>query len=201
MSKREYNHAAMLRLIQAAMSDQGDQHRESIDKLLKIIEELSYMPNAYSGTLVKHAVQKFVNNFDRCQRKHDAEKKANTFPVNVMYLHENRNMIGKTILTQGDLDELEESTFVKAYWEVRSIGDAIRCLLQASDLDANPVALYELYKDWELEAVVAVLDDKDFSKHVMIKATEWENKAEEIKKEENKLLSLMNSFFGGNSNA
>ena len=151
--------------------------------------------------LVDHAVQEFVNNFDRCQRTHTAEKKSNTFPISIMYLHENRNMISKTILSQVELDELEESTFVKAYWKVNSLGDAIRCLLQASDLDANPVELSKLYKEWKLEDVLSYVDDKEFAKHVMIKATEWENKAEEVKNEENKLLRMMNDFFGGKSDA
>lgn len=182
-------------------------HGETINKLFAIIDELASMPHMYSNTLVSHVTNDFIANVDKCTVKArtpmttDDVKKGQIFPIQLMYLHENRNLIGKTIQTQSEMDELEESTFVKAYWKLNSIGDAIRCLLQASDLDANPVELSRLYKEWKLEDVVSFIDDKEFVKHVLIKATEWENKAEEVNNQENKLLKLMSNFFGGKSDA
>lgn len=211
MSTHDYSHKDIVRLADLLKGPGSEPrvglHSETINKLFTIIEELAYMPHMYSNTLVGYATNDFIANVDKCFVKAktpmttDDVKKEQIFPIQIMYLHENRNMISKNIQSQSEMDELEESTFVKAYWKVNSLGDAIRCLLQASDLDANPVELSKLYKEWKLEDVLSYVDDKEFAKHVMIKATEWENKAEEVKNEENKLLKLMDTFFGGKLDA
>lgn len=211
MSTHRYSHKDIVRLANLITGVESGRnveiHRDSIDKLFSIIEELASMPRAYNDTSVGRATRDFVQSFDKCAKTlmttDDVKKEVERLPVNVVYLHENKNMIGKIIDNQKDLDELEESTFVQAYWEIRSIGDAIRCLLQASDLEANPVTLVRMYRDWELERVVVVLDDKEFAKHIMIKVEEWELKASEHEATANKLESLVSKLgtFLGGSNA
>ncbi len=98
------------------------------------------------------------------------------FPIQVMYLHENRNLIGKNIGDQEDFNELVESSFVKAYWEINSLGAAIQMLLQAAQLDANPEQLVENYNNWKIDEILDKLDDKAFTEHVQSKKKEWETK-------------------------
>ena len=150
------------------------EHRETIDKLFGIIEELLSIPGVYSKTLVSHATDNFINKINSSiSTKTENVKEKHTFPINIMYLHTNKNLIPKTIYSEADMDEIEDSTFIGSYWMLKSIGDAIRCLLQASDLQASPRDLLEKYRAWQLEDVINTLEDKDFVAHIFKKRDEW----------------------------
>jgi hypothetical protein len=152
------------------------------EQMLQIISSMGLLAKYHRHTDKKELVQVFnhmqtmLTNRKGEFEKHASKAPERKFPIQVMYLHENRNLIGKNIGDQADFDELVESSFVKAYWEINSIGAAIRMLIQASDLNANPEQLLENFNNWNIESILDRIDDQDFANLVRNKKKEWEVK-------------------------
>jgi hypothetical protein len=163
--------------------DSTDFERE-IEALLDILKALSVEPELFNKHITQHTVHEFVQNLLKCI-KEDGKKPSDTEKpdefVNIMYLHQNKNLIVKSNVGKLEREELQESDFVVAFWELHSIGGVIRALIQADQLDANPEQLVKYYNDWSLHDVVKLLDDHVFRDFILDKVKEWENKTVKIR--------------------
>jgi hypothetical protein len=158
--------------------------KPEIEALLDALKALSVEPELFNDTMTKHTVHEFVQNMIKCMKhaaKTPSDREEPDEFVNVMYLHQNKNLIVKSNVSRMDRAELQESDFVVAFWELNSIGHVIRALIQANQLDANPEHLIKYYKEWSIADVVKLLDDHNFRDFVIDQVKEWENKAVAIR--------------------
>lgn len=168
-----------------------------LNELTNLTQEILLMPKSFNSEKLNRVLESFLQQVDGCRVTAKPLTSNKTFPFPVMYLHaENKRLITKQVTSLADFEELMESSFVEAYWELNSIGDGVKALLQAAQIGADPECLLSKYRTWGLEEVLTVLDDKPFAEHYFDQVAEW--KAQLAKKNalDEEFLNTFLSFTG-----
>lgn len=156
---------------------------DNLNRLLHFTQELLLMPKSFNKERMDRLIEAFLKAAELERKEPKSVLATKTYPLSIVYLHENKRLITKSIAGPQELMELTESTFVQAYWELNSVGDAIKALLQASQVGADPTSLLEYYQRWDLKPVILLLDDEGFRDHYLEQVTKWTQEAQ-LKREQ-----------------
>ncbi len=169
-----------------------------LSELINLTQEILLMHKSFNSEKLNRVIESFLQQVDGCRVTAKPLNTNKTYPLSIIYLHENKRLITKSIMSPQDLMELTESTFVQAYWELNSVGDAIKALLQASQVGADPECLLDYYQRWDLKPVIVLLDDEGFRDHYLEQVTKWTQQAQ-LKKEQDaeflNTLTELDKFF------